>query len=224
MGIQLDFGFKKRRRRRAARRGRPRKPGRIPHAKREVHPRLPLHVTVRMRPEVWNLRSRRSWAALEKAFFHCLGRDGARVAQFSVQGNHVHLLVEATDRLRLGRMMQVFGIRAAKGMNKVMGRKKGTVLAERYHARILRTPTETRAALVYVLQNARKHLTAHGIRLQADFVDVEFSSAEWFDGWAEHPPPSTRPPLVGKAGTWLLDRGWRERGGGPIRRAEMPRG
>jgi hypothetical protein len=36
-------------------------------------------------------------------------------------------------------------------------RRQGKVLAERYHAHILRTPTEARRARAYLLQNARRH-------------------------------------------------------------------
>ena len=57
-----------------------------------------MHVTLRMRREVWNLRSRRCFGVLERAFYGSLGVDGARLAVFSVQGNHVHMLVEARDR------------------------------------------------------------------------------------------------------------------------------
>ena len=102
-----------------------------------------------------------------------------------------------------------------------MGRK-GAVFADRYHSRPLRTPTEVRRALVYVLGNARKHLAALGYRLSPHYID-ECSSAAWFTGWAVPPrPPPTDPP-VAPARTWLLSTGWRERGG-PIRRDEMPNG
>ena len=43
-----------------------------------------------------------------------------------------------------------------KGLNRVMGRN-GKVLDDRYHAHILRTPTEVKRARMYLLQNARKH-------------------------------------------------------------------
>ncbi|MGZ3440596.1 MAG: hypothetical protein ACXVDD_13830, partial [Polyangia bacterium] len=73
-----------------------------------------------------------------------------------VQGNHVHLLVEARDERALSRGMNGLGVRVAKGLNRVMGRH-GKVLGDRYHAHILRTPSEARRAHSYLLQNARKH-------------------------------------------------------------------
>jgi hypothetical protein len=52
--------------------------------------------------------------------------------------------------------MQGLGIRIARALQRVMGRK-GHVLAERYHARILETPTEVQRARLYLLHNARRH-------------------------------------------------------------------
>src|SRR5262249_21397390 len=74
----------------------------------------------------------------------------------------------------LARMMQSFCIRSAKGLNKLMGRKRGTVFGDRYHSRSLGTPTETRATIVYVLQNARKHLTELGHALPRGWLDLEY--------------------------------------------------
>jgi len=104
--------------------------------------RFPVHTTWRMAPTVWNLRSRRSWKALG-------------------MGNHIHLLVEASDEVRLARGMQGLGVRIAVRMNRMMGRA-GRVVGDRYHARILRTPTEVRGVRRYLLTNAEKHYGVRG--------------------------------------------------------------
>ena len=112
-------------------------------------------------------------------------------------------------------------IRMAKGLNRVMGRRKGTVFADRYHSRSLRTPTEVRRSLVYVLNNGRKHFAQRGQRLSPGWMD-EYASGAWFSGWMT---PVKRPDgeaPVTTPRTWLLTTGWLERGGGPIRRDEMP--
>src|SRR4051794_20038513 len=54
---------------------------------------MPLHVTVRMAPHVYNLRSRRSFRVIEASLRVGADRFNVRVIQFSVQGNHIHLLV-----------------------------------------------------------------------------------------------------------------------------------
>jgi REP element-mobilizing transposase RayT len=88
-------------------------------------------------------------------------RFGFRVVHYSVMGNHVHLLVEANDRRSLGRGMQGLGVRIAKSLNRVMGRH-GSVLRDRYHAHILRTPKETKHARHYLLTNAQHHYDETG--------------------------------------------------------------
>jgi putative transposase len=137
------------------------RPG-VVHRKRPVlKARFPVHVTWRMTKGVWNLRSRRCFTALSRAFMGGADRFGFKLVHYSVQGNHVHLLVEAQDERALSRGMNGLGVRVAKRLNRVM-RRGGKVLDDRYHAHILRTPTEARRARMYLLQNARKH---YGLRV-----------------------------------------------------------
>jgi putative transposase len=223
-GIQVDFGFKTPPRPRKPRRGRPRtNHAGVPHVRRRVDERHPLHVTLRMKRHVWQLRSRRCFTVLESAFFEGCRRFQSRLCHFSVQHNHIHLLVEAKDAVALARALQGLAIRMARGLNRVMGRN-GAVFADRYHARSLRTPTEVRRAIVYVLGNARKHLPAIGRKPRADWIDP-YSSAVWFPGWDQ--PIATGPPparvLVAPPTTWLLTTGWL-RAGGRIRSEEAPSG
>src|SRR6185312_10223813 len=96
------------------RKGAGRKPVRaragVRHRRRPVlKSRFPVHVTWRMRDEVWNLRSRRCFTALSRAFWGGSDRFGFRLVHYSVQGNHVHLLVEARDEKSLSRGMNGFG-------------------------------------------------------------------------------------------------------------------
>jgi REP-associated tyrosine transposase len=220
---QLDFGFRpprKPRKPRKPKRGRPPKPGAgVPHRPRAVQARHPLHITFRVRRHVWQLRSRRCFSRIRQAFLKVVGRFDTRIAHFSIQHNHIHLLVETQDRESLARAMQGFAISAAKRLNHMMGRRRGAVFADRYHSRPLRTPSEVRAALVYVLNNFRKH-TRYGTPAP-DAIDP-FSSGTAFDGWRDPAPPTPDPPPTSAPATWLLKTGWRRRGG-PIARDETPR-
>jgi REP element-mobilizing transposase RayT len=116
----------------------------------------PAHVTLRVAPHVWNLRSRRCFREIEASLAGSLGRLGLRVIEFSVLGNHLHLLVEADTSEALSRGMQGFTIRVAKKLNRLM-RRSGRVFADHYHSRLLRSPTELVRALAYVLGNAARH-------------------------------------------------------------------
>ena len=170
------------------------KPG-MSHRRRPVFAsRFPLHVTVRVLPHVWNLRSRRSFARISSAILHAAQRFAMRLCAFSVQGNHIHLIVEAADQTALARGMKGFGVRVARGLNQMMNERRGRVLSDRYHARILRTPTEVRNAVNYVINNYRKHALDRGDALAPGYID-EYSSASREHG-ITLPAPRT----------WLLGR------------------
>ena len=148
--------------------GRPRedgivgRPG-VPHVTRPaLKARFPVHVTWRMEPGVWNLRTNRCFGVMKRAMYAGAARGGFRLVHYAVMGNHVHLLVEAPDRLRLARGMQGLGVRLARALNRVMGRS-GRVIGDRYHAHILRTPSEVRRARAYLLGNARRHYARVGV-------------------------------------------------------------
>ena len=194
----------------------------VAHKPRDVGRRWPLHVTLRMRDHVWQLRSRRCFHIIEGALYAALAKVGTRIAQFSVQHNHIHLVVETRDRVHLARVIMGLAIRTAKRLNALMGRK-GKVFADRYHSRALKTPTEVRAALLYVLANARKHLTQVGKTLSPAWRDEDYSSSPWFAGWADRRKTRAGPSPVAPAATWLLTHGWWQRGGGRLRPEEMLR-
>ena len=224
-----------------ARRGAGRKPKNerpeVRHASRPpLEPRFPVHVTTRMVRGTRYLRGSRVYPAVRRALCAARERLGVRIIHFSIQSNHIHLLVEAKDQIALGRAMKGFGVRVARRLNRLAGRK-GRVIADRYHARYLRTPTEVRRGLVYVLQNGVKHARDEGhiARGQGVWIDPH-SSAAFFDGWhprcqrsipkvdaPAHPLHGWGPPAtpVAQPSTWLLRKGWLK-AGGPIDVREVP--
>jgi REP element-mobilizing transposase RayT len=189
--------------------GRPR----VSHKTRELtKSRFPVLVTVRMRTEIARLRNFELYAALRRGFVHGCKKQRFRICQFSIQGNHIHLMCEAADNSALARGMQGWAVRVARGLNSTLGRT-GSVFADRYHARIIKTPRQCRATLCYVLQNARRH----GERIDPAFHGMDpFSSAWWFDGWKDNHwreglmPPEMR--TVARPETWILSVGWRRHG------------
>jgi len=176
----------------------------------------PIHVTLRLAPHVWNLRTARAARAVRPAFEIGRERFGFRVVQFSVQRRHVHIVAEADGPRALSRGVQGLSIRIARRLNRLMGRH-GAVFAERYHARAVRTPREVRALLLYVLQNARHHRWSGAPRPGRPWTDP-YSSARWFEGWRRWPgglrgtdAGPAAPPVV-PARSWLLRVGWRRHG------------
>ena len=180
----------------------------VPHVVRErLTGREPVHVTLKLLPGLPRLRDRRTDAALRAAFAAGCDRSGFRMAHYSVQNDHLHMICEAPERASFARGVQGLTIRVARALNKLWGRK-GKVFADRYHDHVLRSPREVRNALRYVLQNAAKHG-----RQFADGLD-RFASGAWFDGWRESFNVKNLPEVtpVARARTWLLTKGWRKHG------------
>jgi REP element-mobilizing transposase RayT len=185
----------------------------VSHASRvRFHRRFPLLVTIKVLPHVYNLRARRCRVLVEAAIRAWAERDGFRVVHYSIQGNHVHLLVEAVHRAALSRAMQGMKIKMARSLNALMERS-GPVFADRYDDQVLESPRRVRHALAYVLGNARRHGLVDA-RVRRDWVDP-CSSASVFEGWSAPVWCDRRgpPPPVAPAGTWLLARGWARSGG-----------
>lgn len=148
-----------------------------------------MHVTIRVASHVYNLRSRRSFSVIGRAIGIAAERFGVRILEFSVQGNHMHLVVEAAAHEALSRAMQGFSIRVAKGLNAMM-KRSGRVLADRYHARILETRADTHQVIRYVRNNHRKHMAQVGKLLPPTYVDP-FASPR-----ADVELPAPRTPLL----------------------------
>src|SRR5688572_6832780 len=136
----------------------------VSHARREqLDPHLPVHVTLRIVQGLRTVRSGLPYHVLRLAFAKGHARDGFRLVHYSVQSNHLHLIVEAKDRPSLSRGMQALQVRSARALNRIW-KRTGSVFADRYFDRILKSPRQVRNALCYVFNNARKH----GLKLPAD--------------------------------------------------------
>src|SRR5260221_6388165 len=180
----------------------------VPHAERAARThREPVLVTMKLRAGLTSLRTGTAWRRVLDGLVRARERFGSRITHFSVQRDHVHLVVEAQSKRAMSIAMQGLAVRLARAVNRTMNRC-GKVFADRFHDRVLRTPREVRNALAYVLCNARKHGAAPP---RSGWLDP-FSSAAAFDGWAGVRPDSGALAIVARAHTWLLRVGWR-RGG-----------
>ena len=199
--------------------GRPRTSRNTPHRRRPTIGRShPIHLTLRLSRLLPSLRTRLCLALLWRAFRRT---RGLRIVHFSVQKDHLHLLVEVVDG---GARGLTNGVRSlctlvARQLNRWL-RRKGNVFSDRYHAHVLRTPREVRNALVYVIHNYKRHRAPTPEGLGFD----PFSSAPYFPGWAEGPvswpKPPTGPPPVAAPQSYLLAQSWKALA--PIRLSEAP--
>jgi REP element-mobilizing transposase RayT len=200
-----------------------------PHRRRpKITNNMALHVALRVAPDVRRMRRMDAYRAVRKAMVVALVRSDFRIVHVSIQGNHVHLVVEASSKEALARGMQGFQTSAARRLNAIdtdrRGRvRRGSVFVDRYHAEIVTTPTHARHTLAYVLNNWRRHNEDCAPGADHWLVD-RYSSAVSFTGWADGLnwilPRDYEPLPVAAPQTWLLREGWKL--GGAISIYETP--
>jgi hypothetical protein len=208
--------------------GRPAK-GPRPSELHQTRPTLrasePVHVTMRVAPDLGNMRKRDMYNAIRWATNTAALRHQAfRICHFTIQGSHLHMICEAANKTRLARGVQGFEVSAARKINaaisKRRGRKrKGAVFPDRYHLRILKTPTQVKRAINYVLNNWRHH-GEHRRGFARTWLLDPYSSGCRFTGWTELDDRDFMWPLrrgyeplfTWLPKTWLLARGWRRAG------------
>jgi REP element-mobilizing transposase RayT len=139
-----------------------------------------------------------------RSAIHAANQPSFRIIHFSVQSDHVHLIVEAHDKLTLEWGIRGLIIRMARGINRALIRT-GPVWGDRYHTHELQTPREVHHAIRYVLLNHKKHGWA-------DQPLDDCSSAPWFNGFKEPLPRTLDPPVIRAPQTWLARKGWKVHG------------
>jgi REP element-mobilizing transposase RayT len=195
------------------------------HGRREVfRSETPIHVVLRVSKEIGRLRKDKTYAALREALLVAARRESFRVVHVSIQAEHVHLIIEATDRVALWRGMQSFQISAAKRLNAAVTqpgakRRRGSVFTDRYHASVITNPKQARHTLAYVLNNWRHHHEDREGLARSWKID-RYSSAISFDGWREpwasatvwRLPKDYLPLPVWPPRCWMLTDGWKRYG------------
>ena len=141
-----------------------------------------IHVVWRIRRGLPTLRTPRSSKRLESAFRKSKEQPGFLLTQYSIQNEHLHVMVEVEDRQKLSRGLQALGIRIAK---------KGQVFAERYFAIAVKGWSRIRSTVRYIVNNGRKHGT-WTVRGKPD----PFSSGPWFFRRWGDPLPADPSPVV----------------------------
>src|SRR5712691_11225648 len=130
----------------------------VSHAARpQFKARHPVHVTMRVLPGVGFLRGYSRKRAIENALREVKLRFGMRVVHYSIQGNHLHLVVEVEDPSMFSRAIQGLAIRLARALNRIAGRA-GKVFSDRFHSHVLESLREVVNAVRYVVENFRHHL------------------------------------------------------------------
>ena len=126
----------------------------IRHTRREeIRRPTPLHLTVKLiRADIQN-------KVILKSLRYAILRartQGLRVIHYSLEKDHVHLYVESSDNIVLAKGMKSFGVTLVKRIN-LFFKRKGTCYKSRYHLRTLKSATEVKNVLNYILKNGIKH-------------------------------------------------------------------
>ena len=124
---------------------------------------------------------------IERCFRKSKEKKGFQLLEFSVLDDHVHMIVEATSKLRLARGLQGLMIRLAKALNRFWHRRRGSVFADRYFSLAVTGRQQVWRTFRYVLRNAFKH----GVWLRKGQPDP-YSSGRWFLRWTN--PADIRRP------------------------------
>lgn len=194
-----------------------------PHAKRRrVLKSEPQHIVLRSNGEVGSFRTPAVFQAIRAATYMAARyEDTFRIVEYSVQDNHVHLIVEANDKDSLARGMKAFGGSCSKHINAQVSRAKGwerrrrgSVFRDRYFVTALTTPRQVRNTLAYVLNNWRHHELDRTNQRRNIYP---YASGISFDGWKELQgtafvvPAAYDPPITSKPRTFLLRVLWKKK-------------
>jgi putative transposase len=195
--------------------GRPNKSGAVNHMQRpSFSSTQPLHITLRLRKGLGGLRNKGVHVLLQTAVKE-MAKFGTHVNHYSLQGNHLHLIIETVSQAALASAMKSFGSRFAKGIKKLQHLKTTQIFNGRYHVTILKNPTQTRNALRYVLLNQAQHSQL------LEHIDI-YSSGFYFSQWRKligrkfsdliekqaQSAGGTLPNYLQPPRTWLLREGW----------------
>ena len=124
-------------------------------ARDQIKKNTALHLTIKIEGKKAGLKNKSTLKALHRAILKAR-LLGLRILHYTLEYDHVHFLLEADNNEVLGRGMQSFGISFSKGINKIK-QMNGRVFKTRYHFRKLKTPTEIKNVLNYILGNGVKH-------------------------------------------------------------------
>jgi REP element-mobilizing transposase RayT len=129
----------------------------IRHVKRAPILRaMPLHLTIKLKKA--QIQNKEILKALKHAILRARLK-GLKIIHFSLEHNHVHLYVECENNDILTKGMIAFGVSLAKKTNKFF-KSKGQVYKTRFHLRILRSASEVKNVINYILKNGIKHKRA----------------------------------------------------------------
>ena len=130
-----------------------------------------LHLTVKIKKNKAEIKNKSVLAILKRAIVNAR-KQGLKVIHYSLEYDHVHLLIEADNNLILGKGMKAFGVTFAKAINRLK-KLKGEVYKHRYHFRRISSSKELKNVMNYIFTNGLKHKTANSIISPFNSIQAE---------------------------------------------------
>jgi REP element-mobilizing transposase RayT len=153
----------------------------IRHTERPLITRLSsLHLTVKILRIKANLKNKVVLSILKRSILNAR-KMGLRVIHFSLEYDHVHLLIEAENNIILGKGMQAFGVTFSKALNR-MRKINGAVYKHRYHFRKIVGARQLKNVLNYIFNNGIKHKTAKSLINPFNSIRAEKKFMLFFKG------------------------------------------
>jgi hypothetical protein len=126
----------------------------IRHIKRpEIKRASPLHLTIKVKKA--QIQNKYILKSLKHAIMRAR-RMGLKIIHYSLEHDHVHLYTECSSNEILTKSMKAFGVSFAKNINAHF-KSCGQVYKTRFHLRILKSATEVKHVINYILKNGIKH-------------------------------------------------------------------
>ncbi|MFA6237483.1 MAG: transposase [Bacteriovorax sp.] len=120
-----------------------------------------LHLTVKIQKNKADIKNKGVLKILKRAILNAR-KQNLKVIHYSLEYDHVHLLIEANNNRILGKGMQAFGVTMAKAINRVR-KLKGSVYKHRYHFHQISSSRQLKNVMMYIFRNGMKHGTAKGL-------------------------------------------------------------
>jgi REP element-mobilizing transposase RayT len=132
----------------------------IRHIRRAEFNRFtPLHLTIKLKKA--QIQNKKILKALKHAIMRARIAN-LKIIHFSLEHDHIHLYVECECNRILTKAMKAFGVSLAKSINRNF-KLQGRVYKSRFHLRILRSASEVKNVINYILKNGIKHRRTHSV-------------------------------------------------------------
>jgi len=120
-----------------------------------------LHLTIKVKKIKAEIKNKAVLNLLKRAISNAR-KQGLIIIHYTLEYDHINLLIEADNNSTLAKGMQSLGVTLSKGINRLK-KLKGAVYKHRYHFRQISSPSELKKVMSYIFNNGLKHKSARSL-------------------------------------------------------------